>query len=161
MVRDDKDNNKKEEAVEGQDYHVINGVIIPADESNNPEKDHEIKKLKAELRAVREVIAYKGDNKEFLENQFRDKAIRDRLEMEYYHYLNQEMEQLYIREERLVRDLATLNVDASLSGERPREEFVSEEMNETATLEELMDEVEEELEKQERQNRDDEDGDTL
>ena len=145
MVRDGDDDTGDNKAIEGVDYFTINGVIISADESNNPDKTQEIKRLKKELRAVREVIAYKSDNNEFLENQFRDKAIDEVLDMNRYHYKNQELHQLYVTEERLVGDLATLNVDASRKGERPREEFVTDEMNETKTLEDLMDEVDDEL----------------
>jgi len=130
----DKDSTETVEDVQDEDTD-------DSDNSDNPDnktEDKEIEKIKLakRLRAVREVIAYKSDEDEYLENMFRDLALNEVLDMEYFHYRFQPLEDLYEHEDRLVRDLAMLNVDASRDSEIPREELGmdGEEMNEEIDL---------------------------
>ena len=107
------------------------------DETNNPDIEPDIKKLKRRLSAVRETIAYKEDERRFMDHNMIDLAFHENIDVEYTYYQNQDLETLYKHEQRLVKDLATLGVDASLSGEREREELQTEDMNEQVDLDSL------------------------
>jgi len=117
---------------------ILDGVQTEG-ESNNPDTSQDIEKLRRRLRAVRETIAYKQDQRRYMDHMLLDLAYSENLDVEYSYYQNQDLEHLYEHEERLVKDLATLGVDASLSGEREREELESENMNESIDLDSLED----------------------
>jgi hypothetical protein len=122
----------------------IKRVIIPDAESNNEDLEIEKVRLCKELRAVREAIAYKADDDCYLEIEMRDLALDEALDMEYYRYKHQDLETLLNREERLVRDLALVGVDASRENERVREEYESDEVNEQVDLDDEDDDDDEE-----------------
>jgi len=117
---------------------ILDGVQTEG-ESNNPDTSQDIEKLRRRLRALRETIAYKEDQRQFMDHNMIDLSYSENLDVEYTYYQNQDLETLYEHEERLVKDLATLGVDASLSGEREREELESKNMNEEVGLDSLED----------------------
>ena len=117
---------------------ILEGVRAGG-ERNNPDISKDIQKLKRRLKILRETIAYKADDREFIDHQMIDLAYSESLPVEFTYYQNQNLEQLYEAEERLVRDLATLGYDASREAERAREELEAENMNEEVDLDDLDD----------------------
>lgn len=116
-------------------YQTINGTIIPAHESNNYEKKTEVKKLCRRLKILREVIAYKTDDREFMDQMMLDLSFSEALPVEFSYYQHQQLEHLYKHEERIVQDLASLGYDASKPMERKREVLESDNPNESVDLE--------------------------
>lgn len=117
-----------------KDYITVDGGVISSEEHNNPEKKTEIKKLCRRLKILRETIAYKSDERQYMDQMMLDLSFSEILPMEFSYYQHQSLEKLYQHEERLVRDLATLGYDASRDTEREREELVSDEMNQEVDL---------------------------
>ena len=121
-----------------KEREILNGVKAGG-ERNNPDIEPDIQKLKRRLKILRETIAYKGDDREFIDHQMIDLAYSESLPVEFTYYQNQNLEQLYQAEERLVQDLACLGYDASREAERAREEMETENMNEEVDLDDLDD----------------------
>jgi hypothetical protein len=124
-----------------RDYSTVDGTIIPAHESNNPEKKSEVKKLCRRLKILRETIAYKEDERQYMDQMMLDLAYSESLPTEFCYYRHQQLERLYQHEERLVRDLASLGYDASRETERAREEHRTDEMNEEVDLDDDDDDI--------------------
>lgn len=135
MVSDD-DHNGSDNVTDPVDrgYKTAGGQIIPAGESNNPEKKTEIKKLCRRLKILRETIAYKEDERQYMDQMMLDLAYAESLPMEFSYYQHQCLEDLYTHEERLVHDLACLGYDASRDAGQEREELNTENVNEEVDL---------------------------
>jgi hypothetical protein len=94
-------------------YQTAHGEVIESVHKNNPEKKTEIKELCKRLKSLRETIAYKTDDRQYMEHMMLDLAYEETLSVEFSYYQHQSLENLYKHEERLIRDLATLGYDAS------------------------------------------------
>ena len=135
MVSDDDDDfDGSIDDPSGKDYQMVGGTIIPSHESNNHEKKTEVKKLCRRLKILRETIAYKEDERQYMDQMMLDLAYSESLPTEFCYYRHQQLERLYQHEERLVRDLACLGYDASRDVEREREELDNDEMNQEVDL---------------------------
>ena len=117
-----------------KDYITVSGDIISSKQHNNPEKKTEVKKLCRRLKILREVIAYKSDDREFMDHMLVELSFNEALPVEFTYYQNQTQENLWKHEERLVRDLATLGYDASRDTERAREDLTTDRLNEAVDL---------------------------
>lgn len=115
-------------------YQTATGEVIEAVHKNNPEKKTEVRELCRRLKILRETIAYKTDDRQYMEHMMLDLAYSETLPVEFSYYQHQSLENLLSHEERLVRDLATLGFDASRETERQREELQSDNMNEPVEL---------------------------
>jgi hypothetical protein len=134
MSRDDNNGDDDFTDPSERPYQTATGEVIESVHKNNPEKKTEVRELCRRLKILRETIAYKTDDRQYMEHMMLDLAYEETLPVEFSYYQHQSLENLYRHEERLVRDLATLGFDASRDNEREREELQSDEMNEPVQL---------------------------
>jgi hypothetical protein len=139
MVSDDNGDKNEFDGIDNpsdKHYQTIDGAIIPSHETNNQDKRPEVKKLCRRLKILREVIAYKSDERQYMDQMMLDLSFSEALPMEFCYYQHQDLQSLYKHEERIIRDLGTLGYDASKPAEREREDYQSDQMNEAVDLDE-------------------------